>query len=316
MQNLHQHSKPEYKESILKVLNYINQNLTDELSLETLAQVANYSKFHFLKIFSELMSESPKQYIIRLRLEKAAHHRRIFRDLPVSEIALNSGFSSPSVFSRAFKNYFGITAEELGNISCDKMQTIPELSDKGSRIFRVDEEGHWIDRICDSKERISRIQITPPPEVKTLKSTKIAYIQTTINQKENIAFAFKSIVKWAIPRELLFPDSKFIGIWLDLPFYTAPDKCRYLAGIELNTEFKPYKGIDILTIPEGKYANFSMVGNLESTLDNLLALVGHYLPEIGYEVKEPICYEIFDESPAHKPFDLISKNILLPVKAQ
>jgi hypothetical protein len=71
--------RPEYKESVGKVLHYINQNLAGDVSLETLAGLANYSPFHFQKIFSEAMSESPKQYIIRLRLERLHILSRSFR---------------------------------------------------------------------------------------------------------------------------------------------------------------------------------------------------------------------------------------------
>ncbi len=54
-------------------MNFIFKNLKEELSLEKLASTANYSAFHFQKIFKQVIGESPKQYIIRLRLENAAH---------------------------------------------------------------------------------------------------------------------------------------------------------------------------------------------------------------------------------------------------
>lgn len=311
-----QQIKPEYKESILKVLHYINQNLTDELSLETLAQVANYSTLHFRKIFTEAMFESPKQYIIRLRIEKAAHYLRAFRDMPVSEIAQISGFSSPSVFSRAFRDYFNVTAEELREMSCDDMYMISKSFQKTGKTSNPEDTQYWIDRICTSKERVNDIIFSVPPVIKHNNSVQIASIQTTIFKRENITQAFKDIIKWAIPRDLISPDTKFFGVWLDMPFYTAPDKCRYLAGISVKADSRATKGVDIITLPERKYAEFPVTGTIETTLDYVLAFNDRYVDAMGYKISELICYEIFSESPASQPYELINRTIMLPVQAQ
>jgi AraC family transcriptional regulator len=97
--------KPEYRDSIGRVLHYINHHLADDVSLETLADVASYSPFHFQKIFSNALSETPKQYVSRLRLERAAHFIKLFPHLEMNEFFSGCGFSSGSTFSRAFKNY-------------------------------------------------------------------------------------------------------------------------------------------------------------------------------------------------------------------
>jgi len=316
LDNIHHQIKPEYKESILNALHYINRNLTDELSLEVLAQVANYSTLHFRKIFTEIMFESPKQYIIRLRVEKAAHYLRVFKDMPISEIAQLSGFSSPSIFSRAFKDYFNVTAEELREMSCDDMYKISKSFDKKIKPLKPQDTQYWIDRICSSKERINELSFDPPPIISFMKPIQVACIQTNISNWENIVQAFKNITKWAIPRDLILSDTKYVGIWLDMPFYTSPDNCRYLAGIEIKNDCKPNKGVDIITIPEHRYAKFSMAGNMESTLDHILALNNRYLDAMGYKMNELICYEMLDQSPANKPYESINKTILLPVQAQ
>src|SRR5882762_5047940 len=106
----------EYTNRINEVINFILKNLTDDLPLEKLAKVANYSPFHFQKLFKEVVGESPKQYIIRMRLETAAHFLIMHRYKSVTEVSLDCGFSSPATFARAFKNYFDITAEELRTI--------------------------------------------------------------------------------------------------------------------------------------------------------------------------------------------------------
>ncbi len=308
------HINPEYRQRILRVLHYINLNLAGDVSLETLAGIASYSPFHFQKIFSAAISESPKQYVMRLRLERAAHHLKVFQNLPVVEIAMGCGFSSPSIFARAFRNYYGFSAEEFREMPLEKgsPNTLQFKTNKTGPALEVSD--HWNYGIVKQMEKLPDIHIVPSPTINTFPSLQIACYQTTLSHPENISFAFKSLLQWAIPHDMVAPDTRYIGIWLDVPFYTSPDKCRYIAGIELKNEIKTHKGIDLLTMNEGKYANFSMSGNLESTLDKLMALNHKYLAEMGYEIAEIICYEIFDECPSSMPYNEINRRLLVPVK--
>lgn len=305
--------KAEYSQAVIKVQHYIGQNLAGDVSLETIAQIANYSPFHFQKIFSEVVSETPKQYVIRLRLERAAHHLKVFPDLPVLEIAMGCGFSSPSIFSRAFKNYYQVSAEEFREMSQEDISAIamPEIKKQNNSQSNAD---LWTSQINNPLDRLPEIHITPAPVVKSFNAMKIACIQTTLSFPDNISFAFKSLIQWAIPRDLVTPDTRYIGIWLDVPFYTSADKCRYIVGIELKENIRTRNGIDILTIGDGRYANFQMAGDLETVMFRLLALNHKYLDNMGYEVSDLVCYEIFEECPASKPYESIHRNILVPVK--
>lgn len=93
----------EYIKKTNEVINFILSNLAEDLSLEKLAKLANYSPFHFQKIFKLVIGETPKQYIIRMRLQTAAHSLVVHHEKSITEIALNSGFSSSATFARAFK---------------------------------------------------------------------------------------------------------------------------------------------------------------------------------------------------------------------
>src|SRR5579872_1851392 len=96
---------PERKRRIGHALDYIFNHLDSPIPLQTLAGVAHYSPFHLQKVFKQLIGDSPKQYIIKLRLETAFHVLIIHPHKPIQEISIDSGFSSPAVFSRAMKSY-------------------------------------------------------------------------------------------------------------------------------------------------------------------------------------------------------------------
>lgn len=95
--------------SINRVIDYIDQNIDMPLTLEELASQAHFSKFHFLRVFTDVVGESPIQYMLRMRLEKAAALIMTAPDLPISDIALQFGFADHTTFSRQFRKYFNQT---------------------------------------------------------------------------------------------------------------------------------------------------------------------------------------------------------------
>jgi hypothetical protein len=56
-----------------------------------------------------------------------------------------------------------------------------------------------------------------------------------------------------------------------------------------------------------------MVGNINETLNSLIALNHNYIDSMGYSISEMICFEQFDESPATKPYDRINRSLLIPI---
>src|SRR3972149_1241739 len=104
-------TEKEYKSRIDAVIDYILKNLNNDISLQALSNVANYSPYHLQKIFKQVIGKTPKQYIIKLKIETSLHLIIIHPHKSIIEIATECGFSSPSVFSRAFKNYFGVSPE-------------------------------------------------------------------------------------------------------------------------------------------------------------------------------------------------------------
>ena len=83
----------EYKSRINRVIDYIDQNIDKSLTLDELAQVANFSKFHFNRIFHSFIGEALFQFIQRLRIEKAAYLLLTNPRNSITEIAYQCGFS-------------------------------------------------------------------------------------------------------------------------------------------------------------------------------------------------------------------------------
>ena len=99
----------EYKSRINRVFDYLERNMDKKITLEELASVSNFSKFHFHRIFQAVTGETPFQFILRVRLERAATYLITNPKKTISEIAYDCGFSDQATFARGFKSHFNMS---------------------------------------------------------------------------------------------------------------------------------------------------------------------------------------------------------------
>ena len=107
-----QKSQTEYKKRIHKVQDYIEQHINEPMSIEELALVAGFSKYHFSRIFQGILHESLAHYVNRIRMEMSLFLLAHREDKNMTDIAYELGFTDSAIFSRAFKNYYGISPRQ------------------------------------------------------------------------------------------------------------------------------------------------------------------------------------------------------------
>lgn len=104
-----------YQESLLPVLVHIEEHLDEALSLERLAALAGFSPHHFHRVFQHVTGAAPKEYLRRLRLERAVYRLKVSPD-NVLQIALEAGFKTHETFTRAFTRQFQIHPSQFRNV--------------------------------------------------------------------------------------------------------------------------------------------------------------------------------------------------------
>src|SRR5215469_13123742 len=97
-----------YLSSIQRAIDFIEDHLQEHISAEEVAFRAGFSEYHFHRIFSEVLGESVKEYVLRRRLTHAAQQLEA-TETPIIDIAFRSGFKSQESFTRAFQKLFGTT---------------------------------------------------------------------------------------------------------------------------------------------------------------------------------------------------------------
>jgi len=97
--------------SLLNAKNHIEAHFLDNLNLDKLIDVALVSKYAFIRQFKTTFGITPYQYVLQKKLLYAKSC--LLQDRPVQEVALITGFADTPTFSKAFKQYFGMSPSKI-----------------------------------------------------------------------------------------------------------------------------------------------------------------------------------------------------------
>ena len=105
----------EYADKFIEVCNHIHEHCTEDLTLDDAAALAGFSKYHFTRLFKRFTGVSFYKYLNKTRIEYA---EKLLVDpgISITEVSLQSGFSSLSAFIRMFKLIKDCTPTEFRNM--------------------------------------------------------------------------------------------------------------------------------------------------------------------------------------------------------
>ena len=271
-------TEQEYRERIVETLVYIQEHLDDELELDEVAAVAAYSSFHFHRVFRGLVGEPLKEYVRRLRLERAARNLKAF-DEPITEIALQAGFETHESFTRAFGNMFGVSPSAYRSANQPSRDSSYHPPDYGQ---------------------------PPTAEVKELPAMKVVFLRH-VGSYSQVGSTWGRLMMWAGMRGLLGPGMKLIGIVMDDPDVTPPEKVRYDAAVTVNRPVQPESEFGVMEIAGGRYAVVTHKGPYEGLGKAYQRIYGGWLPKSGYRLRDVPAFEQYLNSPQNtKPEDLLT----------
>ena len=204
-----------YLQRINLVIDNIREHLTDDLSLEALAQVAAFSPFHFHRIFTSLTGETINQCVEGQRLERAAALLKATPQMPIMDAALEAGFTSASVFSRAFKARFGISPRQWNREQPLKESKNGQILDRFPR--------YSADMLSDAGDT-GEFEV----RLRELPAQRLAVVHVMNSYvAENIIGGYTRLMDWFCEHGGDLSRATLYGMSQDDPEVTPLELCRY-----------------------------------------------------------------------------------------
>jgi len=302
-----QECKEEYIRRIHKVQDYIEQHFGQPMSIDELSNAAGFSKYHFSRIFQSMLHESLAHYVNRIRMENALFLLAHRADKNITDIAYELGFTESAVFSRAFKNYYGISPREYRK----------EYSKNCKEFFLLSE----YNKDTAKKEWARELfPVTGQITIENLEEKQVAYVRHT-GTYETLSKEYVNLIN------MLFVNAKNQHLLVDGQNWV-------LAIYHDNPEFgeeSQFRTSLCLTVPEGiLFQEDGVLGRMK--LEGGLYAVGHFqiqqeqfsnvwdymyqewLTYSGYVPRNSYPFEVYRNNPDDDESHIIEVDIYVPIE--
>ncbi len=275
-----------YEARLLRVLAYVYDNLDGDLSLDTLAEIACLSRFHWHRVYRAMTGETLADAIRRIRLIRAAN-ALVLDDAPLSEVAGRHGYPNISSFTRAFRAAHGVSPGE----------------------FRV----RGI-QLANDLHQVSRGVCMYPVILQNLPPSRAAGVLHR-GAYPGIAKAFQQLGGILFARRLIPHARGMIAIYHDAPDSKPEAEMRSHAAVIFADSFpKDVDGLEYFDIAGGKYAVMQHSGPYATLGSAYDWLYGKWLPQSGEEPRDAPPIELYVNDPRTTAPEQLRTDIRLPLK--
>ena len=276
-----------YQDRLLRVIAYIHDNLDGDLSLDTLADIACMSRFHWHRVFRGMTGETVADAVRRIRLHKASMDL-IGSSEPIPTIAERFGYPNVASFTRAFSAAYGVPPGA----------------------FRERGDAQRLDLLKKSGEGDMY-----PVKIETHPELTLAAVQHK-GPYTGISVAFEQVAGIFTSQNLLSHWAGMAGVYCDDPDLVPAEELRSWAGVILSDpDIFPegIEGVERVTAQAGKYAVMQHKGPYTSLPQAYRWFFGTWLPQAELEMAEHPCLELYLNNPRDTKPDELRTEVRMAV---
>jgi AraC family transcriptional regulator len=282
----------EYFSGFSRSIDFIEANLKTPIAVTTIAsQVANYSLYHYVRLFRLLTGETPGSYLRKRRLTEAARDITS-SDRAIIDIALDYQFQSHAAFSRSFKSHFGMSPSELRQHK-QFVHLIPPA------ILLPPQ---------------SNLPVIAPPQILRRPALFLAGLAYHGDNRDGkLAIIWQDLMQQieTIPGQI--SPRQTYGLWRYPNNFQVDRDFDYLAAVAVESRsFLPPKLVAVC-LPAHRYASFEHYGPLQNIRQTYLHIYGEWLPQSEYRLAGNYDLEYYDERFTGVDREDSILNILVPV---
>lgn len=286
-------SRDEYARRLNGVLDHIDAHLGDTLEVPHLASVANFSPFHFHRLFSVWMGETVGDYLRRRRLDVGASMLVHRPRQSILDVAVEVGFGSAEAFSRAFRQHFNVSPSHWRTDARSRADQNQRKS-----LYSINSNPDQVTaKLFGNNADNTELELVSNVAVVTLPSVRVAYLRNIGPYGPQIGrFWHDTFLPWRASCGLA--EAPCFGIGHDDPEITAPNNCRYDACVQIPGDFVPPHPASVAMLPGGKYAIATFDGHARQVAAAWQELLRSWLPNSSMQVDSRPFFERYDIPPA------------------
>ncbi|USD40277.1 AraC family transcriptional regulator [Vibrio sp. SCSIO 43135] len=278
---------------IEQVLDYVDQHISQPISLELLAEKSCWSRWQLQRVFQTYTGKKVAQYVREQKLSHAAE-LVLGKQQRMLDIASACGFGSEIAFSRAFKKQFGLSPKQYqlrGTRTgiCQRVVRAPQPSSSQGDVFYQVKIEH-----SNRFDVVGVCQL-----VQGLMSTNPDYLQT-------VPLAWQHFQKLTHEQ----PFERYVGVF-QFDSDILEGSLSYFAGTDAANVTHPLsETLDLVSIDEGQYAVLKYEGEIERFSEAVSWFIFHWLPHSSYIALDGSEIEVYQPQTEQ---GLISVEYWLPV---
>lgn len=260
----------DYLRRVNRVIDHVQRHLAEPLRLDELAQVANFSPYHFHRIFTALAGETLAAFVKRLRLERALQAMSHDRRATLTQIALAAGFASSSDFSRAFRERYGVPPRAF-DVQRWRLERRERMQDA-----LVPEARHLLQRLPDSANP-DGFSVTQ----RELPARRVAYLRVARPYEgDAVQRACEQLVAWA--RERGLEGGQWLGYQWEDPELVPLELCRYDVAVEIPEDASVGREVSEGRFSAMRVAEIAIDGAIDLEMRAIDYLYRNWLPASGF----------------------------------
>ena len=283
-QGINMTSKP-YEDRILRVLDYIYDNPGADLSMDSLADVAAMSRFHWHRVFAAMTGESCAQVVRRVRMHRAAFWL-VQTDLPIAKIAAKVGYTNTQSFTRAFREVFKNSPHAIRQGRAHEPYTFKPKT---------------------GEPDMYDVKVSDMPQRRLAAHAHVGAYSTIAQSFEQLSAVFTSRNHWQHARGMA-------AIYHDDPNTVPEAKLRSHAGVQVGSDFQMPEGLEEVVINSGETAVLMFKGSYAGLQKAYDWFYGQWLPGSGRLPADAPSYEVYLNSPIDTAPDDLLTEICMPLQ--
>lgn len=297
-----------YRQSLLPVLVHIEEHLDEPLPLDQLAALAGFSPYHFHRVFQHVTGEAPKEYLRRLRLERAVYRLKVSPD-NVLQIALAAGFKTHETFTRAFARQFDIHPSQFRQV----LRTYRECADEilAQQVY----EGFTSETPLTLRFNLQKEALS----VERMPAQHLIFIrykgyESLLSEAQTFLDLWTPLFEFAERQGLGYSRETLIGITHDDPYVSREDHIRFDACLPVSAPVAASHPVGCRLLQPGLCVARRHSGGMEEIARTFAYIGVEWLPGKDFCLRAAAPFEVYTCSQVNGRLERLYTDAYVPLE--